>query len=243
MREWNQDRNRQIADLFLKTKNTRIVADTLGIRIATVRYTLKQMKLYDPESAVMHRPNSACSKNSELVLKMCNDGHSLNEIANAVGTTGIRVKQFLRRNGVTKSFPNTKTGHRHYAWKGRTIDGDGYVLIHHKGHPNARQGTHYIFEHRLVVEKALGRYLLPTEVVHHKDGNKANNSIENLQVFQSNGDHLAVDLKGRCPKWSEEGRKAILAGVRRTRKQKHQPQSPEQTSIHPQSTSDVQKCI
>jgi hypothetical protein len=140
---------------------------------------------------------------------MCEEGCSLSEIGRTVGTKNEEVKKFLRRNGVAKEFPTYAVGERHYAWKGRLVDKNGYVLIHCKGHPNARKHTHYVFEHRLVVEESLGRYLLPTEVVHHINGVRDDNRLENLQVFQSNADHLAVDLKGRCPKWTPEGKERI----------------------------------
>lgn len=41
-----------------------------------------------------------------------------------------------------------------------------------------------VFEHRLVMEKHLGRKLLPSEVIHHKDGNGLNNALENLEVME-----------------------------------------------------------
>jgi hypothetical protein len=39
------------------------------------------------------------------------------------------------------------------------------------------------------MEQYLGRYLLPNEVVHHKDKNKSNNAIENLELFMSQSEH------------------------------------------------------
>lgn len=44
-------------------------------------------------------------------------------------------------------------------------------------------------QHRVVAEQMIGRPLLPKEVVHHKDGNKANNDPSNLQVFSSQAEH------------------------------------------------------
>jgi hypothetical protein len=145
---------------------------------------------------------------------MCEDGHSLAEIARAVGTQGKNVRAFLKRNGIDKTFPTAKFGEKHYAWKGRIVNKQGYVSVYCKGHPHARKHTHYVFEHRLVMEKALGRYLLPHEVVHHINGDKGDNRLENLQVFENNGEHLAHELKGRCPKWSPDGKERIRKAVR-----------------------------
>lgn len=56
----------------------------------------------------------------------------------------------------------------------------GYILIHAPEHPAAKKG--FVPEHRLVVEKRLGRFLLPEELVHHVDCDKRNNLYGNLDI-------------------------------------------------------------
>lgn len=57
----------------------------------------------------------------------------------------------------------------------------GYVLVKMSDHPRASNG--FIFEHILVMEKFLGRYLEKGENVHHKNGIKDDNSIKNLELW------------------------------------------------------------
>lgn len=66
-------------------------------------------------------------------------------------------------------------------WKGgRYINSGGYVLIHCPDHPFNNGG--YVREHRLVMEGILGRYLEPSELVHHKNQAKNDNRPENLEL-------------------------------------------------------------
>ena len=71
---------------------------------------------------------------------------------------------------------------------GRMIHANGYVFIKSHSHPFANN-QNYVQEHRLVMEKYLGRYLSPKEVVHHRNRIRTDNSIENLQLFASNSEH------------------------------------------------------
>jgi hypothetical protein len=48
-----------------------------------------------------------------------------------------------------------------------------------------------VFEHRLVVERWLGRYLRPEELIHHRNQIKTDNRIENLQVV-TNAEHMII---------------------------------------------------
>ena len=64
---------------------------------------------------------------------------------------------------------------------------DGYVQVRCPGHPCAERWGWFL-EHRLVMEKMLGRYLNDNELVHHIDGNRENNDISNLQLVTA-GEH------------------------------------------------------
>lgn len=65
-----------------------------------------------------------------------------------------------------------------------------YIGVYLPSHPRAtKEGV--IYEHMLVAEEKIGRYLKDGEVVHHIDENKYNNSSENLIVFKTNSDHIS----------------------------------------------------
>lgn len=75
-------------------------------------------------------------------------------------------------------------------WKGGKAGHQrGYVRVHSPNHPSAdNQG--YVFEHRLVIEKHIGRFLKKTEVVHHVNKIHSDNRLENLMLFESQKAHL-----------------------------------------------------
>lgn len=63
------------------------------------------------------------------------------------------------------------------------IDG-GYVQFWTPEHPSAQgRRSKYVAEHRLVMERMLGRYLTEDESVHHRDGNRGNNDPANLELW------------------------------------------------------------
>jgi len=63
-------------------------------------------------------------------------------------------------------------------------------------HPRATNG--HVYEHVLIAERQLGRYLKKGEHVHHKNGNRADNRLANLQVV-SHGEHMRLH-RGADPK-------------------------------------------
>ena len=74
---------------------------------------------------------------------------------------------------------------------GRYINKAGYVMILIKsGSTNRKSGwENYRPEHIIVMEKFLGRTLHKKECVHHIDGDKQNNRIDNLVIIDSNEHH------------------------------------------------------
>lgn len=66
-----------------------------------------------------------------------------------------------------------------------------YLPNHHKAKVNGM-----VYDHFLIAEEKLGRPLKDGEVVHHIDGNKHNNNLENILIFQSISDHSRFHMTG-----------------------------------------------
>lgn len=108
-----------------------------------------------------------------------------------------------------------RSGSGHTNWKGGRILVGGYVYLYMPTHPKATKRGYYL-EHRHTMEQSLGRVLNAREVVHHANGDRQDNRIENLVLFQTNAAHLKHELKGKIPKWSPEGRRRMDAGIRKS---------------------------
>lgn len=91
----------------------------------------------------------------------------------------------------------TKRGANNPAWKGGLVEHSrGYLYVHAPDHPFASNA--YVFEHRLIMERWLrehrpksqyltglgnNKYLRQDIIVHHKNGDKKDNRLENLECM------------------------------------------------------------
>lgn len=76
---------------------------------------------------------------------------------------------------------------------GKYIDDKGYVRVLRPDHPKNIRG--YAYEHRLVVERYLGRFLQGWETVHHINEIKQDNRLDNLFIC-SHKEHSALHKEG-----------------------------------------------
>ena len=166
-----------------------------------------------------HTQKKWTPKETAIAMKMFDNNKTHKEIAEFLGRTSCSVAQKLNKVGCKREYgskqislglPNPKKGKhlsekskqkisikakarlldmtKHPSWKGgRRISANGYIEIRVKDHPRNRGG--YVFEHILVMERMIGRYLTKEEVVHHINQNKQDNRVENLMLFQNRKDH------------------------------------------------------
>jgi len=97
--------------------------------------------------------------------------------------TGIKAPQIAE----------SKLGKKNPMWNGGIIIKNGYRLIKDLAHP-LRDAKGYVKEHRIVMEQKLGRILDRKENVHHKNSDKLDNSIDNLELI-SLSEHMRQHRK------------------------------------------------
>ena len=136
------------------------------------------------------------------------------KVAERIGVHTGTIEKLCKRLGWQTVHCGSRRGADAAHWQGGRTRRKGYWYVLRPDHPFATKHG-YVLEHRLVMEQTLGRYLLPSEVVHHLDSNRENNTPENLMVFATNGRHLKAELQGRVPKWTPAGIAAIRRGIER----------------------------
>ncbi len=87
-------------------------------------------------------------------------------------------------------------------WKGGVYTStSGYIRIYSPNHPH-KDIKGYVLRSRLVMEKHLGRFLNPIEEIHHINGIRNDDRIENLKLFDTGNEHDSFHSKLNFPKGS-----------------------------------------
>lgn len=107
--------------------------------------------------------------------KLVIEGKTSAELSKKYGVSNVSILNYASRLGI-KVIDNYHRGYK--------IKDSGYVLIRKVDHPQSDKSG-YVPEHRLVVEKQIGRYLRKDELIHHKNRIVDDNRIENLQIVTS----------------------------------------------------------
>jgi len=134
--------------------------------------------------------------------RLYESGLSFRQCSTRLGVSCSTVRYWMRRFGASsRSISEAKHGQRpalhtveasvrarrKHKLPGRGLVGykkraDGYIDI-------LVPGRGYVREHRLVIEKTLGRLLKRNEDVHHRNGKRGDNRLENLVVYTSSDHH------------------------------------------------------
>ncbi|MCX6575358.1 MAG: HNH endonuclease [Candidatus Aminicenantes bacterium] len=141
------------------------------------------------------------SKTAIEKMRLAKIGHAVNvETREKLRLASMGNKNMLGHHPTEvtrKKMSLAKQGPKGPNWKGGINHTHlGYIERLCPNHPNANS-LGYVSEHRLVMESHLGRTLLPTEVVHHINGIRDDNRIENLMLFSTRGDHAFHHMKQR----------------------------------------------
>lgn len=129
-----------------------------------------------------------CNKERELPYATAINKEAINNKHRCKSCATINSQTGLKRSEQSKKNMREAQRKKHNGGV-RYNQGRGYKqLIVDDYHPRKkdRKGGNYIFEHILVMEKKIGRFLEKHEIVHHIDKNKQNNNIENLYLFSGN---------------------------------------------------------
>jgi len=152
---------------FKKNMSARYIGRMFGVHHTFITKSIRQMG-YDPR----------CKAEQNKFTWM----HQKHPHIGLTGENAYWAYGRKKTDEQKKRLSEQNKGEKSPNWKGgRTRNVDGYVIVYAPDHPRAYNGSQ-VLEHRLIMEQYLGRHLQSWEYVHHKNGVKDDNRIENLEL-------------------------------------------------------------
>lgn len=122
------------------------------------------------------------------MIKCYENGETLNEVAKRFGTSIPTVFKRIRKYVKMRKSPIGNTGDKHSMWRGGKSLKKGYWTVHMPEHPRASSNKR-VFEHIVIMENHVGRYIKKGEMIHHIDFDRGNNNLKNLYLCKNPSDH------------------------------------------------------
>jgi hypothetical protein len=197
--------------LYIDDKNATLdsVGKILGCNRESIRrwmrrYGLPIRKRGESNKNISKKKETKVLENREWLISEL-ENKTATQIAKEINTDPQNVMYWAHKYGmisesksesckkaIRKKYGKVPTGANASNWKGGRRIIQGYIYLYIPEHPAAQRGV--VQEHRLVMEENLGRYLKSDEVVHHLNGIKDDNRIENLQLVKR-GEHVSNHFK------------------------------------------------
>lgn len=143
------------------------------------------------------RPKMSTDELHEQVMALRSSGMSQQKIGGVVGVSQVVVGRILAKIWLPRR--ETIRRERHGNWKGGVVSTPhGYTAVSDGEFLEMRDMQGYTLEHRLVMARHLGRALTKTETVHHINGDRKDNRVENLQLRRGKHGKGAVFVCACC---------------------------------------------